>query len=162
MRHIAPVHLNLQTDYGLRILMLLTASERQMSVDEIARRYRISRNHLAKVAHRLQALGYVSAVRGRAGGLTLAVEPDQIIVGTIVRQLESLETFVECMSPERNTCPAAGLCGLQGALGVALQDFLSRLDTYTVADLVPSRQRFARRVNLPAPGQAEPGHASQQ
>ena len=33
------MHLSLQTDYGLRILMCLAAAGRQMSVDEIARGY---------------------------------------------------------------------------------------------------------------------------
>ncbi|MBP8896865.1 MAG: Rrf2 family transcriptional regulator, partial [Sulfuritalea sp.] len=53
------MHLSLQTDYGLRVLMLLASTDRQMSVDEIARSYGISRNHLAKVAQRLQSSGYV-------------------------------------------------------------------------------------------------------
>src|SRR3546814_17123548 len=82
---------SLHSDYALRILMALSATGRQMSVDEIAGQYGISRNHLAKVAQRLQALGYVSAQRGRGGGLTLAREPDAVIVGTVVREFENLE-----------------------------------------------------------------------
>jgi hypothetical protein len=31
---------------------------------------------------------------------------------------------------------------LQGALGLALRDFLARLETYTLADLVPDAARF--------------------
>jgi len=146
MAHCCFVHLNLQTDYGLRILMLLASTDRQMSVDEIARSYGISRNHLAKVAQRLQASGYVITSRGRGGGLRLAAPPQQLNVGAIVRELESLDSFVECMSPSRNTCPAVGACGLQGALGFALQDFLKRLDTYTVADLLPDPARFGRQL----------------
>src|SRR3546814_1033265 len=83
------MRLSLHSDYALRILMALSATGRQMSVDEIAGQYGISRNHLAKVAQRLQALGYVSAQRGRGGGLTLAREPDAVIVGTVVREFEN-------------------------------------------------------------------------
>ena len=140
------MHLNLQTDYALRILMLLAATGRQMSVDEIARSYGISRNHLAKVAYRLQSLGYVSSIRGRSGGLKLADRPEDVNVGTVVRNLESLDNFVECMSGPKVSCPAAGPCGLQGALHAALQDFLKRLDTYTLADLLPDRDWFAAKV----------------
>ena len=53
------MQLSLQTDYALRTLMALATAQRQLSVDEIARRYDISRNHLAKVVQRLQAKGYV-------------------------------------------------------------------------------------------------------
>src|SRR3546814_10686702 len=111
------MRLSLHSDYALRILMALSATGRQMSVDEIAGQYGISRNHLAKVAQRLQALGYVSAQRGRGGGLTLAREPDAVIVGTVVREFENLEELVECMDTATSSCPVCGGCGLQGALG---------------------------------------------
>jgi Rrf2 family nitric oxide-sensitive transcriptional repressor len=136
------MRLSLHSDYALRILMALSASGRQMSVDEIAGQYGISRNHLAKVAQRLQALGYVSAQRGRGGGLTLAREPETVIVGTVVREFENLEGLVECMDPATSTCPVCGGCGLQGALGGALAAFLAHLDGYTLTDLVPQPARF--------------------
>jgi Rrf2 family nitric oxide-sensitive transcriptional repressor len=144
------MRLNLQTDYGLRILMTLAATGRQMSIDEIAGSYAISRNHVAKVAHRLQTLGHVETVRGRGGGLRLAHAPGQINVGAVVRQLERLDGFVECMATPDTQCPVAGACGLQGVLALALQDFLKRLDGYSLADLLPDHSRFARRLGLEA------------
>src|SRR5690348_12966751 len=80
------MQLNLQTDYALRVLMALAVSKRQLSVDDIARRYGISRNHLAKVAGLLQAAGFVQTFRGRGGGMRLARPPEEIIVGDVVRQ----------------------------------------------------------------------------
>ena len=136
------MHLSLQTDYALRILMALAASGQQMSVEEIARRYGISRNHLAKVAHRLQTLELVKATRGRGGGLMLAKPPEEINVGWVVRSIESLDSFVECMQASAGDCPVTGACGLQGALTRALVDFLRRLDKYQLSDLTPNRQRF--------------------
>lgn len=149
------MHLNLQTDFALRILMALAASGGQMSVEEIARSYGVSRNHLAKIAQRLQAMGYVTASRGRTGGLRLARAPEDVNVGTIVRSLESLNGFVECLAPTESGCPVNGLCGLKGALNAALGDFLTRLDRYTLADLLPDRNRFfaqltATRPEIPA------------
>jgi len=63
------MQLSLHTDYALRILRALAASDEQLSVDWIARHYGISRNHLAKVAQGLQAEGYVVTFRGRGGGI---------------------------------------------------------------------------------------------
>lgn len=136
------MHLSLQTDFALRILMALSATKRQMSVDEIATSYGISPNHLSKVAQRLQAHGYVAAQRGRGGGLNLVQEPSAINVGTVVRQFENLGGLVECMDPETSNCPVVGGCGLQGALSGALGAFMAHLDGYTLADLVPQAQRF--------------------
>src|SRR3546814_17553556 len=89
-----------------------------------------------------RSLGYVSAQRGRGGGLTLAREPDAVIVGTVVREFENLEGLVECMDPATSTCPVCGGCGLQGALGWALAAFLTHPDGYRLTDLVPQPGRF--------------------
>lgn len=136
------MRLSLHSDYALRVLMALAVTGRQMSVDEIAGQYGISRHHLAKVAQRLQALGYVGAQRGRGGGLTLAKAASEIIVGRVVREFENLDALVECMDAATSTCPVRGGCGLQGALGGALGAFLIHLDGYTLADLLPRPARF--------------------
>ena len=140
------MRLNLHTDYALRVLMYLAVKQQQTSVDEIAKAYGISRNHLMKVGQRLTELGYVEARRGRGGGLSLARSPESINVGALVRLVESTGTFVECFDPKANQCRVTGVCGLQGALSLALGDFMARLDTYTLADLVPAPQKFLCRV----------------
>ncbi len=143
------MRLSLHTDYALRVLMFLAVEERQASVDEIARAYGISHNHLVKVARRLGELGLVEARRGRGGGISLAQDPASINVGALVREMESLGGFVECFDAGENGCPVAGVCGLQGALSRALGDFLKRLDNYVLADLVPRKDAFRRRLDLP-------------
>lgn len=140
------MRLNLQTDYALRLLMFLAVKQQQASIDEIATAYGISRNHLMKVGQRLTELGYVEARRGRGGGLTLAHSPENINVGKLVRLVESTGAFVECFDPQTNQCRITGVCGLQGALSLALGDFMARLDSYTVADLVPAPSKFQKRL----------------
>src|SRR5690606_522836 len=71
------MQLSLKTDYVLRILMVLAATGEVRSVDWIAEYYGISRNHLAKVAQHLAGAGFVGTVRGRSGGLHLALPPDR-------------------------------------------------------------------------------------
>lgn len=134
------MQLSLHTDYALRTLMALAAGERMLSVDRIAQDYGISAHHLAKVAQRLQAEGLVETQRGRGGGMRLARAPDQINVGAVVRRLERLDGFVDCFGTGGG-CRINGVCGLKGALGQALEAFLTVLDGYTLADI--TRQRAA-------------------
>lgn len=139
------MQLSLHSDYALRVLMALATSDARLSVDDIARRYAISRNHLAKVAQRLQGEGLVVTFRGRGGGMSLALPPGQIVVGDVVRRFERLEGFVSCF-PGGAGCAVDGLCGLKPALSGALEAFLTHLDGYRLSDLVPNPAAFQRRL----------------
>ena len=144
------MQLSLHTDYALRTLMTLASLDRQSSVEEIARRYGISRNHLAKVAQRLQAEGYIETFRGRGGGMRLARPASEIRVGEVVRRFESLDSFVACFAGSSG-CAVAGLCGLKPVLAGALEAFLEHLDAVTLDDLVPDRAAYFAQLDRPAP-----------
>ena len=139
------MQLSLHSDYALRVLMALAAAKRRLSVDEIARRYGISRNHLAKVAQRLQSQGYVSTFRGRGGGMRLARPAQEIVVGEVVRRFENLESFVSCFAAGSG-CAVNGLCALKPALSGAVDAFLEHLDGFRLSDLVPDRMSFVERL----------------
>jgi Rrf2 family nitric oxide-sensitive transcriptional repressor len=143
------MQLSLHSDYALRVLMALAAGNRQLSVDDIARRYGISRNHLAKVAQRLQAEGLIETFRGRGGGMRLARPAEDIVVGDVVRRFENLDSFVGCF-PGGVGCAVSGLCALKPALGGALEAFLAHLDGYRVSDLLPDRAAFIERLEQAA------------
>jgi Rrf2 family nitric oxide-sensitive transcriptional repressor len=144
------MQLNLQTDYALRVLMALAAGDRRSSVEEMARQYGISRNHLAKVAQKLQTNGFIVTFRGRSGGMRLARPADQIVVGDVVRRFENLDSFVACF-PGGGGCVVNGPCALKPALGGALAAFLAHLDGYRLSDLVPDRGAFLERLLPGAP-----------
>lgn len=133
------------SDYALRILMALAAHRERMTVDEIARKYGISRNHLAKVAQDLQGQGFLRTTRGRGGGMELAHAPEEIRVGDIIRRFERLDGFVECFAAGAG-CAVDGPCGLKPALSQALRAFLAALDDYCLADLVSSRSTFIAKL----------------
>jgi Rrf2 family transcriptional regulator, nitric oxide-sensitive transcriptional repressor len=123
------------TDYALRTLIYLGFSEpRQATIAEISRSYGISENHLVKVVHHLGRLDLVKTSRGRGGGLRLALAPDQINVGQVVRSMEDDLALVECFA--NGNCVITPTCQLRGILGEALAAFLAVLDRYTLADLI--------------------------
>ncbi|KEO90452.1 Rrf2 family transcriptional regulator [Erythrobacter longus] len=139
------MQLNLRTDYALRMLMTLAASDEVVSIDWIAAHYEISRNHLAKVAQDLSAAGYIETMRGRGGGLRLARPVTKINVGEVVRQLENLGGFVACMGGKEN-CAIDGACGLKPALAGALEAFLTHLDQFNLAQITDNRQKLLNQL----------------
>ena len=90
------MRLTVHTDYALRVLMTLAVlNERVVTIDDLAKRHRVSKNHLMKVAQTLVAKGLVTGVRGRTGGLKLAGDPQYMRMGAVVRALEEDMRLVE-------------------------------------------------------------------
>lgn len=124
------------SDYALRVLLFAAArGEELITIEETAKAYGISRTHLMKVANQLTRSGYLKAVRGRSGGLALAMRPNKICLGDVVRATEPDFAMVECFSPD-NRCLITPRCRLKGVLKEALGAFMATLDHYTLADLV--------------------------
>ena len=144
------VKLTRYTDYALRVLMHLAARpERLCSIGEIARTYGISQNHLMKVVHDLRKAGFVTAARGRSGGIRLARPPAEIVVGAVVRHTEEDFDLVDCGS-----CMLAPACGLTSVLSEAMRAFLKVLDGHTLDDLVGTRLDALRAFGIAPPAKA--------
>jgi Rrf2 family nitric oxide-sensitive transcriptional repressor len=140
------------TDYALRVLIYLgTRPEEEglATIEEIAERYGISREHLRKVVHHLGQAGYLESRRGRAGGLRLAHAAEDIRIGAVVRSCEESLALVECFQPGASKCQIAGVCGLAGMLHEALEAFLAVLDGYTLHDIVAGQRDLLARLGFP-------------
>jgi len=146
---VVDLRLTLHTDYALRMLILLALEPDELhTIASVAQRYKISRNHLMKVAQTLIQAGFVDSVRGRRGGLKLAKEPGEINIGTVVRATEDNYALVECMGRDRNVCVVSSACGLRRPLEDALNAFLGVLDRYTLGDLMQNQGRSNRMRRL--------------
>lgn len=138
------MELNRYTDYSLRTLIYAGLhAGRTFTVPELASAYGISENHLVKVAHHLGKMGYLETKRGRYGGFRLALSPDEINIGQVVRRTEPL-SLVECLGKGGGSCPIHRACVLKRVIGEARDAFLETLDQYTLADLLKPKSALAR------------------
>ena len=124
------------SDFALRVLMYAAArSDRLITVEETAAVYGVSRAHLRKVANTLTRAGFLTAVRGRSGGLKLGKNPEKIRLGDVIRLTEPDFALVECFSAA-DRCIITSRCRLRGVLKEALAAFAGVLDSYTLKDLL--------------------------
>ena len=143
------MRLTVYTDYALRVLMYLAVKEDGLAtIDEIAKSYSISRNHLMKVVHQLGVAGYIETVRGRGGGLRLAKPIAAIGLGEVVRYTEPDMAIVSCFEPLGAPCAIRPACVLKRALTKARDAFLDVLDGYTLGDLVEPRGRLSGLLGI--------------
>lgn len=130
------------TDYTLRVLISVGLNDRRgekrgVTIGEISAQYGISRNHLMKVVQHLARAGYLETLRGKGGGLKLAVPAADIRLGDVVREVEGCFHIVPCFDRDQpHACVIAPACVLKGVLGSALAAFLGVLDGYTLEDLL--------------------------
>lgn len=127
------------TDFGLRALMRMAADPgRAFSTAELAAEFKVSRAHLAKVISALGAGGIVTTRRGGGGGATLAMAPEKIRLGQVVRLLEAGQVLVECFAAQGNLCTFTPHCRLKSRLAAAETAFIDHLDQSSLADCVYS------------------------
>ncbi|NML15246.1 RrF2 family transcriptional regulator [Azohydromonas caseinilytica] len=160
------MRLTAMTDYALRLLMHVGQHpQRLCTIAEVARAYGISEAHLMKVTHRLALGGWLETVRGKGGGMRLALPAEQIHLGAVVRCMEPDFALVECLAvgghdcgcddtapPPAGGCALDGQCALTGVIGGALQRFMQHLDAHTLADVLPGAPqpvRLLRPAALP-------------
>jgi Rrf2 family nitric oxide-sensitive transcriptional repressor len=139
------------TDYSLRVLMYLSADPTQRAtIAEIAAAFDISENHLVKVVHFLGKQGWIETLRGKGGGIQLAMAPDAINVGRVVRDTEGSALPAECFLPEGGECILTPVCRLKNVLAEAVKAFYFVLDKYTLADISKNRQALAKVLMIQA------------
>ena len=162
------MRLTMFSDYAIRVLIYAAAAgSRLVTIEEIANAYGVSRSHLMKVVNSLTKSGYLKGVRGRSGGVTLAMKSSEINLGAIVRETEPDFALVECFT-RQNQCAISGHCRLPNILNEALGAFVSTLDRYTLADLMlrpgdfgqpPASARRGPKLAAAGKRQAERGAA---
>ena len=132
------------SDYALRLLMYVSRGDgtRPITIAEVGQQFDISHNHLVKVAARLSKLGWISATRGRHGGLQLGPGAEKLSIGTILRELEGHKSVIDCSDPP---CALNGNCRLKRALDQAEEAFYQALDGVTLAE-VSGNSRTAESI----------------
>lgn len=137
------MHLTRYTDFALRALIYLGLhQDRKSSVREIAETFGISKEHLMKVVQGLAQDGFIHTTRGRGGGLELAIAPEDIRVGDVIRATEEGLKLAEC-----ETCVIAPACLLTGIFAEGTNAMLDVFDRYTLADLLKSRKPLQQRLS---------------
>ncbi len=132
------------TDYSLRVLIYLSVnSERKITIKEISTSFKISKNHLVKVVHKLSTLGFLDTAPGVKGGITLAKPANKINLADVIQKMEPSFHIAECFNPN-GTCIINPVCELQSILGLALKSFIQIVGKYTLADITKKPNAYRK------------------
>ena len=105
------MNLNKSTRYALHAALEMALSKEQpVTVNQIATRYEIPENVVAKVLQQLARAGVARGVRGVGGGYRLARVPSEVAVQDIIDIFEPAPAPDTCMlrEVEHTGCPGDG------------------------------------------------------
>lgn len=107
------MRLSKKADYALRVLFTLVdhQGEGPMSLTQLATRNEVPRKFLEHIMLDLKQQRWVESFPGRHGGYVLAVPPERITMGQVVRHFDGMMAPIGCVSVSRNeACGQAHRC----------------------------------------------------
>jgi Rrf2 family protein len=158
--------LSKKSDYALLALSYLATSgeSRTVRTKEIAERFAIPAELLAKVMQRLAKMGWLASSPGPSGGYTLAVSDASITVGDVVRAVDGGSALTQCMhSPGGSDCEQWANCTIRGPLGFVnerVQDVLNHIPVRDIRERATPASAESELVKLVVPDHSVPAAAT--
>lgn len=89
-----------KTEYAIRALLTLAASDRSVSAEHLAEEQGLPAKFLGAILSDLRRGGLVTSQRGPDGGFRLAKDPDTIAIADVLRMVSGPMAGVRGMRPE--------------------------------------------------------------
>ncbi|MDX1931279.1 MAG: Rrf2 family transcriptional regulator [Capsulimonadales bacterium] len=135
-----------KTDYALLALSYLATegTGRVVGPKEIARRYEIPSELLAKVMQTLSRNQIVGSVPGPTGGYKLVRTASEISIGEIIEAVDGPLAIAQCWDESgTDGCQQAQHCHLRGPLARIQEDITRLLNAMTLADVCPTENELS-------------------
>ena len=129
--------LSKKTDYALLALSYLTEVEpgRAANTREIAEKYDIPVELLAKILQRLAKSGLVASTAGPSGGYRLARTPEKISVGSVIGIVDGTPAIAQCFRTDGHACEQLDKCTIRTPLERINARILQMLDLISLAEI---------------------------
>lgn len=141
------MRLTLYTDYAIRTLAILARQQPELiTVASVAGELQVSHNHLMKVVNELVGAGWVMSVRGKKGGIRMAVDPASISLAQVVGRTERHPGSAACLDGSPEGCGAEGDCNIKSALSIAQNRYMEALASVTIDQLLEDASYWRQRM----------------
>jgi Rrf2 family protein len=137
-----------KTDYVLRVLFGLvdTWGKEPVRISELARQNDIPKRFLEQIMLSLKKKGWVESRQGKCGGYRLAVPPEEIAIGEVVREFSGVLAPLGCVSVSApQSCSREDTCLFRGFFKAIRDHTAEILDKATIADVVAGRTRVQKQ-----------------
>ncbi len=147
--------LSRKSEYGIIALkfMLNRGAGTLSTAKEIATRFKIPEQLMAKILQKLVKTGILMSTQGVRGGYMLALPPEKISIAKIVESIEGPVGIVDCVVTGED-CQCAqyeeGVCNIDEPFAHIQMQFKNFLDGISLADLnrAPVRENALVQIRV--------------
>jgi len=129
---------SLQADYALRVLLDVAVNQSRggaVITREIAERQHVPRVFLTKIVAQLANRGMLHTQRGKGGGVTLGMNPNEIVLLDVIEAFEGSLMFNQCTA-DPGYCLKSDDCTVRGFWKAAETNLREFFRSKTVSDLL--------------------------
>ena len=133
------VRLSKKVEYGLIAIRHIAAQRNEgvVTAKEIADRYGVPYDLLAKVLQKLARGGLIVSTQGVRGGYALAKNPNEISVSKIINAIEGNPMAIaQCIAEGPESCDVFRVCTIKSPLSKVQANIEHAFDTMTLAQIV--------------------------
>ena len=131
------MHINLESDYAVRIVQCLARSHGRVEAQAIADTATVSLRFTLKIMRKLVAAGLVKSYKGVHGGYELTRAPADITMRQVIEAVEGPYRFSRCLDEEYDcTCSGKAGCPFQLVFDEVTKLVTDKLDTVTFDTLI--------------------------
>ncbi len=129
--------LSTRSRYGTRMMVDLAQhyNEGPIHIGEISIRQGVSVKYLEQLIIPLKKAGLIKSVRGPKGGHMLAISPEEINIGEIVKVLEGGIDLTNCVE-DADSCERSPTCKVRGIWEEATKAMLDKLNSISLAAVI--------------------------
>ena len=130
--------------YAFKAIVALARAKpgRGLSIRELCEQERLPRKFIEQILSSLRAAGYISSRRGRDGGYELLKPASLIHIGPLLRLVDGPIAPLNCLSRTAyrkcDDCRDETTCEIRQAFDKPYADYLAKLETMTLAQLIGS------------------------
>lgn len=133
------VRLSKKVEYGLIAIRHIAAATNGdvITAKEIADRYQIPYEMLAKVLQKLARAGLITSLQGVRGGYTLTRNPNDVSVSMIINAIEGTTMGIaQCMTEGPESCDVFKVCTIKSPLLKVQANIENAFNNLTLAQIV--------------------------
>ncbi|MEJ5287380.1 MAG: hypothetical protein CH6_0719 [Candidatus Kapaibacterium sp.] len=124
-----------QAELGIKAVLYLSVQPKGYlrNANEISKELKVPKEFVAKILQKLANSGIVSSKKGKTGGFSLKVNPKDIKIIDIIRSIDGMKAFEECILGFPN-CSEENPCPIHSKWAETRQNIIAMLSEKSIAD----------------------------